>query len=107
MVREINTPNSPLRPASTATGETRAHASGAAADRERAAVGKGAETAHEPVRLSGNAQALQAVEQKLLELPEVNEQRVAEIKAALASGEYQVNDVVIADKLLAFEDLFN
>ena len=108
MVREINHSNSPIRPSGTAASDARAPASSATAGSEPTAVDKSAESAaHSAVQLSGNAQALQAVEQKLQELPEVNEQRVADIKAALASGEYQVDDVVIADKLLAFENLFN
>lgn len=58
------------------------------------------------VSLSSGAQALKSAGDKLQELPEVNEQRVAEIRAALESGQYQVDDLVVADKLLATDDLF-
>lgn len=58
------------------------------------------------INLSTQAQALKALESKLQKLPDVNEKRVAEIKAALASGEYSVDDLVVADKLLGFDELF-
>jgi len=49
---------------------------------------------------------LKALEEKLQKLPDVNEKKVAEIKAALASGQYSVDDLVVADKLLGFDELF-
>jgi negative regulator of flagellin synthesis FlgM len=58
------------------------------------------------VNLSSQAQALKALEEKLQKLPDVNEKKVAEIKAALASGQYSVDDLVVADKLLGFDELF-
>lgn len=58
------------------------------------------------VELSKGAQALKTVNEKLQKQPEVNEKRVADIKAALESGTYKINDVVIADKLLQIDDLF-
>jgi negative regulator of flagellin synthesis FlgM len=58
------------------------------------------------VELSKGAQTLKIVNEKLKSQPEVNDKRVADIKAALASGEYQINDVVVADKLLQIDDLF-
>jgi negative regulator of flagellin synthesis FlgM len=66
-----------------------------------------AKAAAESVSLSSNAQALKAVEEKIQKLPDINEKKVAEIKAALDSGQYTVDDLVIADKLLGFDDLFN
>lgn len=58
------------------------------------------------VNLSSSAQSLKALEEKLQKLPDVNEKKVAEIKAALASGQYSVDDLVVADKLLNFDELF-
>lgn len=66
-----------------------------------------AKAAVESVSLSSNAQALKTIEEKIQKLPEINEKKVAEIKAALDSGQYSVDDLVIADKLLGFDDLFN
>ena len=51
--------------------------------------------AAESVSLSSNAQALKAVEARIQKLPEINEKKVAEIKAALDSGQYSVDDLVI------------
>lgn len=65
-----------------------------------------AKAAADSVKLSSQAQALKAIEEKLQKLPDVNEKKVAEIKAALASGEYSVDDLVVADKLLGFDELF-
>lgn len=56
------------------------------------------------VNLSNSAQVLKAASEKL---PEVNEKRVAEIRAALASGRYQIDDVVVAEKLLGIDGLFD
>jgi negative regulator of flagellin synthesis FlgM len=58
------------------------------------------------VELSKGAQALKNITEKLQKQPEVNDKRVADIKAALASGDYKINDLVIADKLLQIDDLF-
>lgn len=58
------------------------------------------------VSLSGNVQALKALEEKIQKLPDVNEKRVASIKAALTSGNYSIDDLVVADKLLGFDELF-
>ena len=73
---------------------------------QQAAAGSVARAAADSVSLSSGAQALKAVQEKLQKLPEVNEKRVAQIKAALESGEYKVDELVIADKLLSFDDLF-
>src|SRR5690625_7140292 len=60
-----------------------------------------------PIQLSSDARALQTAEASLRALPEVNAERVAEIKAALSSGQYQVDELVVADKLLAMEELLD
>ncbi len=73
---------------------------------QQPAAGSVARAASDSVSLSNGAQALKAVQEKLQKLPEVNEKRVAQIKAALESGEYKVDELVIADKLLSFDDLF-
>lgn len=59
------------------------------------------------VELSKGAQALKNINEKLQKQPEVNDKRVADIKAALASGTYTIDDVVVADKLLQIDDLFD
>lgn len=55
------------------------------------------------VKLSNQAQQLQAIEERLRELPEVDSARVAQIKEAIADGSYKVDSAQIADKLIALE----
>lgn len=55
------------------------------------------------VKLSDQAQQLQAIEERLRDLPEVDSARVEQIKQAIADGSYQVDSNRIADKLIALE----
>lgn len=55
------------------------------------------------VQLSGRAQQLSGIEQALRALPAVNEQRVAEVRQRLESGDYEVDPQRVADKLLHLE----
>ncbi|MFC3609297.1 flagellar biosynthesis anti-sigma factor FlgM [Stutzerimonas tarimensis] len=57
----------------------------------------------EPVKLSEEAQQLQQAREKLRDLPEVDQERVARIKQAIADGSYQVDEQRLAAKLLSFE----
>jgi negative regulator of flagellin synthesis FlgM len=56
-----------------------------------------------PVRITGQARQLAALEQALNEVPAVNEARVAAIRLAIEQGQYEVNPERIADKLLRTE----
>lgn len=73
---------------------------------QKPATPTAAKVTADSVNLSSQAQSLKVVEEKLQKLPTVNEKKVADIKAALASGEYSVDDLVVADKLLGFDELF-
>ena len=57
------------------------------------------------VELSAEAKQLQKLQQQVTEEPEINEQKVARIKAALAEGSYSANPERIADKLFELESL--
>lgn len=70
------------------------------------APGDSGRAASDSVSLSQSAQALKALEGRMQKLPEVDEKRVAQIKAALESGQYKVDDLVVADKLLNIDNLF-
>lgn len=59
------------------------------------------------VKISDAAQAIQSAVNELKSEPEVNSDRVAELKAAIDSGEYKVDADRVADRMLAFESLFS
>lgn len=59
------------------------------------------------VELSSEVKSLQTLTDKVSDLPEVNESRVAEIKAALERNELNIDNQRLADKILAADDLFN
>lgn len=64
-------------------------------------------TAGEQVSLSNQVQGLKQLENSIRSLPEVDESRVARIKAALADGTYQIDNEKLAGKLLSFEEETN
>ncbi len=106
-IKGLGAPPSTDQNALRSTGKEGATTSSQATAKPAPAPTGVAKAAAESVSLSSNAQALKAVEEKIQKLPEVNEKKVAEIKAALDSGQYTVDDLVIADKLLGFDELFN
>ncbi len=55
------------------------------------------------VSVTSEAARLQEIEEQLMAVPEVNAQRVAEIKAQIAAGTFDFNPQRIAEKLIAFE----
>ncbi|WP_409524957.1 flagellar biosynthesis anti-sigma factor FlgM [Nitrincola sp. MINF-07-Sa-05] len=63
--------------------------------------------ASDTVKLSDAAQALQEAGKRLDTAPDVDAERIASIKAAIADGSYQVDSGRIANKMLQFDKLFN
>lgn len=110
MINNIKGPGSALPPEQTlrTSADNNAKAASQQVKPEAATPqpGSAAKAAVDSVSLSSNAQALKSLEEKIQKLPDVNEKRVAQIKAALASGQYQVDDLVVADKLLNLDGLF-
>ena len=97
---------------SSAGGAARSNQSNATGGkRDVAADRPAADTAHasqaapadSQVKLSNQAQQLQAIEERLRDLPEVNSARVEQIRQAIADGSYQPDSSRIADKLIALE----
>lgn len=104
MVIDINT--------SSAGGAARSNQSSAAVARRDVATERpaaepqttGSQAAAEPgVKLSSQAQQLQAIEERLRELPEVDNARVEQIRQAIADGSYKPDSGRIADKLIALD----
>lgn len=70
------------------------------------ATGGNAPAAADSVSLTDTAARLRRLESSLADLPEVDNERVATIKQAIADGSYQIDAGRIADKLLNFEGSF-
>lgn len=103
MVIDFNASNSANRSAQTgaAVGKRDAAAEGT----RPAAQGNAQNTPVEDgqVKLSPQAQQLQAVEERLRDLPVVDSERVAQIRQSISDGSYNIDSGRIADKLLALE----
>jgi len=59
------------------------------------------------LELSPQANSLKAAELQTQTLPDVDMDRVASIKKTLESGEYRIDSQQVADKMLAFDELFS
>ncbi len=59
--------------------------------------------ADDAVNLTGQAQQIDKIVNRLKDLPVSNESRVAELKEKIANGEYQVDADRVASKLFEFE----
>lgn len=55
------------------------------------------------VSVTDTASRLQKIEEQLSAMPEINHQKVAEIKKAIADGTFTLDPAAIAEKLIAFE----
>lgn len=97
--------NNGIRPghnANTATGRTQSAATRPGAD-SKSPSSKPVERSD--VVLSQEAQSLGRLEDKINALPEVNSERVAEIRQAIAEGRFQINAERIAENLLNQDEL--
>ena len=96
-------PNSPgaMRPkAEGSSAAVDANKSGAPAQTDA----NSAKARTDQVSFSSQAQGLKQLEEGVKRMPEVNQERVARIKAALADGAYQIDNQKLAGKLLSFEE---
>ena len=57
----------------------------------------------ETVNLTSGGQLLSRLEQSLAAAPAVDSAKVAEVKAAIASGNFEIDSSAIADAMLRFE----
>ncbi|MCP3907525.1 MAG: flagellar biosynthesis anti-sigma factor FlgM [Oceanicoccus sp.] len=58
------------------------------------------------VQLSSEVKTLQSMADKINSLPDANIERAENIKAALENGDYKVDDLVLADKIINSGALF-
>jgi negative regulator of flagellin synthesis FlgM len=100
MVREINGLGGPYN-TPTSTERSARKTPDAAENQPKASSG----STQDQVQLSNAAINLQALADRVNDLPEVNIERAEKIKAALENGEYRIDDLVLADKILNTEAL--
>jgi negative regulator of flagellin synthesis FlgM len=55
------------------------------------------------VQITGTARQLADLDQKVRDLPDINEERVSQLRTAIEQGTYQVRPQHIADQLLSLE----
>ena len=60
----------------------------------------------ETVNLTSSAKLLEKLDKTLESLPVVNQERVAEIKAAIANGDYEIDSDAIADAMVRLDRSF-
>ncbi len=110
MVIDFNRPNNATTPANS--GRAGSAQSGGQSEaitaKQNTSVPAPAEQAQasksgESVQLSREAQQLQKISEKLRDQPTVDNERVAQLKQAIADGSYQVDSQRVASKLLNFE----
>jgi len=101
MVREINSLGTPptLKETRTERNEQKVAAQAAKTEAEQPST-------QADVELSSEAQGLSALADKVANLPDVNLEKVERIKTALENNEFNIDDLVIADKLINNDDLF-
>lgn len=66
----------------------------------------GSKSTSDTVNLTSSAQLLERLEKSLASLPDVDVDRVAEVKLALENGDYQIDADAIADAMIRFERSF-
>ena len=82
------------------------NSNGAVADKaqgEAPAAGTAASKTGDTVTLTNSARSLQKIEEAVAKAPVVNASKVAAVKQAVNSGNYQIDAGRVADKLLQFE----
>ncbi|HEY0963305.1 MAG TPA: flagellar biosynthesis anti-sigma factor FlgM [Pseudomonadales bacterium] len=102
MANDINVNN----PASVLGSVARGLGSPATSTERKTSEGSGeaaAVSSADRVSVTSEATRLQEIEEQLMAVPEVNSQKVAEIKAMIANGTFDFNPQRIAEKLIAFE----
>jgi negative regulator of flagellin synthesis FlgM len=91
---------------SSSTSSMRSKSAQATADNKNAApAAPAAKTASDSVSLSNKAQAMGRLEAQIASAPDVDEAKVAAVKAAIAEGRYQVDSQTVAERMLAEDSL--
>ena len=70
------------------------------------AAPQGRAASNDTVQLTSGAKLLERLEKSLAALPDVDSARVAEVRAAIENGEYQIDADAIADAMIRLERSF-
>lgn len=66
----------------------------------------GGTLAQDTVKLSGAAQTLQSQQAKISSLPDIDMDKVEQIKSAIAAGEYKIDTQKLASNMASMDSLF-
>ncbi len=99
MVNNINS----LSGIAGSANRSREHSQASDADTAKTAGSRPDKSSADQVELSPGARDLQNIESRIRELPDVNQERVAQIKEAIRDGNYQVDPSRLASKIAQFE----
>lgn len=69
-------------------------------------TGADAAPAADTFSLTDDANQLQALQQMIAGMPDVDKQRIAELRSAIENGEYQVDPQKLAQNMIDFEGQF-
>lgn len=76
------------------------------ATEKQSAPKSGGILAEDTVKLSGTAQTLQSQQSKINNLPDVDMDKVEQIKNAIAAGEYKIDTQKLANNMASMDSLF-
>ena len=99
----INNINSSLNGLSNKTSSAKTSKQGATSESSSSSVSKGT-VAQDTVKLTDQAMSLNRLQQKISDAPDTDDNKIANIKAAIANGDYKINNDRIAGKMLAQEN---
>ncbi len=98
--------NNGIKPGNSGNNASRTAGPNAPQAGAKMGVESGAQTRQEVV-LSKEAQSMGRLQDKISSLPEVNSERVAEIRQAISEGRFQINAERIAENMLNQDDLLS
>ncbi|MEO9273661.1 flagellar biosynthesis anti-sigma factor FlgM [Marinomonas sp. 5E14-1] len=76
------------------------------ATEKQSAVKSSGTLADDTVKLSGTAQTLQSQQSKIGDLPDIDMDKVEQIKKAISAGEYKINSQQLANNMASMDSLF-
>jgi len=69
----------------------------------KTSAGTASAPASDKFSLTDDANQLQALQQMIADMPDVDKQRIAELRSAIENGEYQVDSQKLAQNMIDFE----